>query len=198
MYWQETAFVITANVQVFRTEDVRVEIRGRNVVLKIGGGRQNCGCIKSCQLPSNVNVDMTTTSINNGVLFVKTPFPTSSSILSRENSAFVNARVDWKETPEAHVFKADLPGLKKEEVKVEIEDDRVLQISGERNVEKEDKNDTWHRVERSSGKFLRRFRLPENAKMDQVKASMENGVLTVSVPKQEAKRPDVKAIEISG
>ncbi|XP_048232618.1 17.5 kDa class I heat shock protein-like [Ricinus communis] len=131
-------------------------------------------------------------------LFKDSPFPTSSSILSRENSAFVNARVDWKETPEAHVFKADLPGLKKEEVKVEIEDDRVLQISGERNVEKEDKNDTWHRVERSSGKFLRRFRLPENAKMDQVKASMENGVLTVSVPKQEAKRPDVKAIEISG
>jgi HSP20 family protein len=74
----------------------------------------------------------------------------------------------------------------------------VLQISGERNVEKEDKNDAWHRVERSSGKFLRRFRLPENAKMDQVKASMENGVLTVTVPKEEIKKPDVKAIEISG
>ncbi|KDP46581.1 hypothetical protein JCGZ_08553 [Jatropha curcas] len=126
------------------------------------------------------------------------PFPSSSSIVSRENSAFVNTRIDWKETPEAHVFKADLPGLKKEEVKVEVEDDRVLQISGERNVEKEDKNDTWHRVERSSGKFLRRFRLPENAKMDQVKASMENGVLTVTVPKEEIKKPDVKAIEISG
>ncbi|KAF9665629.1 hypothetical protein SADUNF_Sadunf16G0142900 [Salix dunnii] len=125
------------------------------------------------------------------------PFP-SSSLIPRENSAFVNTRVDWKETPEAHVFKADLPGLKKEEVKVEIEDDRVLQISGERNTEIEDKNDTWHRVERSSGKFLRRFRLPENAKMDQVKASMENGLLTVTVPKEEVKKPDVKAIEISG
>ncbi|XP_038712229.1 17.5 kDa class I heat shock protein [Tripterygium wilfordii] len=123
-------------------------------------------------------------------------FPSTS--LSRENSAFVNTRVDWKETPEAHVFKADLPGLKKEEVKVEIEDDRVLQISGEKSMEKEEKNDTWHRVERSSGKFMRRFRLPENAKLEGVKASMENGVLTVTVPKEEVKKPDVKAIEISG
>ncbi|KAJ6762114.1 17.8 KDA CLASS I HEAT SHOCK PROTEIN-LIKE [Salix koriyanagi] len=96
------------------------------------------------------------------------PFP-PSSLVSHENSAFVNTRIDWKETPEAHVFQADLPGLKKEEVKVEVEDERVLQISGERNVE-----------------------------VDQVKASMENGVLTVTVPKEEVKKPDVKAIEISG
>ncbi|KAL7257613.1 hypothetical protein ACSBR1_003844 [Camellia fascicularis] len=82
------------------------------------------------------------------------------------------------------MFKADLPGLK-EEVTVEIEeDDRVSQISGERNFE-EEKNDTWHRVERSSGRFTRRFRLPENAKMDEVMASMENGVLTVTVSKVE-------------
>ncbi|XVF20063.1 hypothetical protein REPUB_Repub11eG0165900 [Reevesia pubescens] len=117
---------------------------------------------------------------------------------ARETSAFANARIDWKETPEAHVFKADLPGLKKEEVKVEVEEGRILQISGERSKEQEEKNDKWHRVERSSGKFLRRFRLPENAKMDQIKASMENGVLTVTVPKEEEKKPEVKAIEISG
>ncbi|KAG6516278.1 hypothetical protein ZIOFF_026733 [Zingiber officinale] len=75
---------------------------------------------------------------------------------------------------------------------------RVLQISGERTKEQEEKKDKWHRVERSSGKFLRRFRLPENAKVDQVKASMENGVLTVTIPKEEVKKPEVKSIEISG
>ncbi|XVF05517.1 hypothetical protein REPUB_Repub05bG0178900 [Reevesia pubescens] len=117
---------------------------------------------------------------------------------ARETSAFANARIDWKETPEAHVFKADLPGLKKEEVKVEVEEGRILQISGERSKEQEEKNEKWHRVERSSGKFLRRFRLLENAKVDQIKASMENGVLTVTVPKEDEKKPEVKAIDISG
>ncbi|KAG1334751.1 16.9 kDa class I heat shock protein 2 [Cocos nucifera] len=132
------------------------------------------------------------------------PFDTSGSLAKSrpsfvsETSAFANTSIDWKETPAAHIFKADLPGVKKEEVKVEVEEGRVLQISGERSKEKEKKNDKWHRVERSSGKFLRRFRLPENAKVDQVKASMENGVLTVTVPKEEVKKPDVKSIEICG
>ncbi|CAA2990697.1 kDa class I heat shock -like [Olea europaea subsp. europaea] len=120
------------------------------------------------------------------------------SDLSNETSQFAATRIDWKETPEGHVFKADLPGLKKEEVKVEVEEGNVLQISGERSREKEEKNDTWHRMERSSGKFLRRFRLPENSKMDQIKASMENGVLTVTVPKEEVKKPEVKAVDIAG
>ncbi|GJN37558.1 hypothetical protein PR202_gb26529 [Eleusine coracana subsp. coracana] len=117
---------------------------------------------------------------------------------ANETAAFANARIDWKETPEAHVFKADIPGVKKEEVKVEVEDDNVLVISGQRAKEKEDKNDTWHRVERSSGQFVRRFRLPENAKVEQVKAGLENGVLTVTVPKAEVKKPEVKSVQITG
>ncbi|KAL7229028.1 hypothetical protein ACSBR2_007678 [Camellia fascicularis] len=60
--------------------------------------------------------------------------PTSAA---RETSAIANTRIDWKETPEVHIFKVDLPGLKKEEVKVEVEEGRVLQISGERSREHE-------------------------------------------------------------
>ncbi|XP_043696004.1 17.3 kDa class I heat shock protein-like [Telopea speciosissima] len=130
-------------------------------------------------------------------------FPFTSSALTntpttaRDTSALVNARVDWRETPEAHIFTVDLPGLKKEEVKI-IVDGNVLQISGQRNREQQEKSDVWHRLERSIGKFFRRCRLPENTKKDQVKANMENGVLTVVVPKQEMKKPDAKRIEISG
>ncbi|CDP09043.1 unnamed protein product [Coffea canephora] len=129
--------------------------------------------------------------------FVTSPSVANWPSSARETAAVATARIDWKETPEAHVFKADVPGLKKEELKVEVEEGRILQISGERSKEQEEKNDKWHRSERRSGKFLRRFRLPENAKVEEVKASLEDGVLTVTVPKVEEKKPEVKSIEIS-
>ncbi|KAB2596209.1 16.9 kDa class I heat shock protein 2-like [Pyrus ussuriensis x Pyrus communis] len=117
------------------------------------------------------------------------PFRSLSDLSSRsETESFAHAHIDWKETPTAHVFKAD----------VEVEDGRILQISGERKREQEKKTDTWHRVERSSGTFTRTFRLPENASLEEVRAGMENGVLTITVPKVNAKKEDVRSIEISG
>ena len=110
--------------------------------------------------------------------------------LAEQCPVLTNVRVDWKETPEAHVFRADLPGVNKEAARVEVEDGNVLVISGERNREElaGKHGEAWRLVERSSGKFQRRFRLPRGAKLDQVRASMENGVLTVTVPKEEAKK----------
>lgn len=94
------------------------------------------------------------------------------------------------------MLKADLPGMKKEEVKVEVEDGgRVLQISGERPEEKQGE-ERWHHMERPRGGFRRRFYLPANAETDGVKAAMENGVLTLTIPKKEIKKPEVKQIEI--
>eukprot|EP00249_Psilotum_nudum_P010398 c22519_g2_i1 orf=413-904(-) len=118
--------------------------------------------------------------------------------LFRDASAVANTQVDWKETSDAHIFKADLPGLKKEEIKVEVEDGRVLSISGERSKEESEKSDRWHRVERSHGSFLRKFRLPENVKVEELKAQVENGVLTITLPKVAQPKPNVKAIQIAG
>lgn len=91
-----------------------------------------------------------------------------------------------------------LTGLKKEEVKIEVQDDQVLQIRGECKKEEEQNNDKWHCIERSHGKYLWRFRLPENEKVEKVKATMENKVLTVTVPKKPRPKPEVRDIEIYG
>ncbi|KAI8032502.1 18.5 kDa class I heat shock protein [Camellia lanceoleosa] len=91
-------------------------------------------------------------------------FRSLSDHIRSEAASFAHANVDWKETLTAHIFKADVPGLKKEEVKVEMEEGRVLQISGKRNHEQEEKGDTWHRVSKavessSAGSGCRRMQM---------------------------------------
>jgi len=101
--------------------------------------------------------------------------------------------VDIQETEKEYIVKADLPDVKKEDVKVEIDDD-VLTVEGERRQEKEEKTKRFHRTERAYGKFVRRFSLPTRVDGTNVKAEFKNGVLNVRLPKTEATKS--KAIEI--
>jgi HSP20 family protein len=93
--------------------------------------------------------------------------------------------VDIQETDKEYVVKADLPDVKKEDMKVEV-DKGVMTVEGERKREKEEKGKTFHRIERSYGKFVRRFALPTEVDAAHVEAVFKEGVLTVHLPKAAA------------
>lgn len=100
---------------------------------------------------------------------------------------------DISEDENEYIIKAELPELKKEDVKVTVENG-VLTISGERNFEKEEKKKKYHRVERAYGRFVRSFALPDNADASKVRADFKDGVLTVHLPKSEKAKS--KQIEV--
>jgi HSP20 family protein len=101
--------------------------------------------------------------------------------------------VDIVETPEEFQIKAELPEVKREDVKVSV-DAGVLRIEGERKQEKEEKGKKYHRVERSYGSFLRTFALPDNVDDRNVQADFKDGVLTVRLRKAEKAKP--RSIEV--
>lgn len=101
--------------------------------------------------------------------------------------------VDITEDDKEYLVKAEIPEMKKEEIKINVHDD-VLSISGERKYEKEEKGRKYHRVERAYGSFMRSFTLPEDADGSKVNAEYKEGVLKVHLPKSEKAKP--KAIEV--
>lgn len=101
--------------------------------------------------------------------------------------------VDISEDEKEYLVKAELPEVKKEDVKLTVQDN-VLSITGERKYEKEEKGKKYHRVERSYGSFMRSFTLPEDADGTKVAAEYKDGVLKVHLPKSEKAKP--KSIEV--
>jgi len=100
---------------------------------------------------------------------------------------------DVAEDKDNYYLKADLPGIKKEDVKISYSKGS-LSISGERSQEKESKDKKYHRIERSYGKYYRSFNLPEQIKEDKIKAEFKDGQLNVTIPKAEEVKP--KEIDI--
>ena len=101
--------------------------------------------------------------------------------------------VDISEDEKEYVVKAEIPEMKKEDIKINVHDD-VLTVSGERKYEKEEKGKKYHRVERAYGSFMRNFALPENADGSKISAEYKDGVLKVHLPKSEQAKK--KAIEV--
>jgi len=101
--------------------------------------------------------------------------------------------VDISETDGEYLIKAELPEVKKEDVKVTLEDG-VLTIQGQRRQEKEEKTTKYHRIERSYGMFVRSFSLPDQVNESGVKAEFKDGMLNLHIPKSEKAKP--RAIEV--
>jgi HSP20 family protein len=101
--------------------------------------------------------------------------------------------LDVSESEDRFEVKVDLPGLDPKDVNVTFEDG-MLTIAGKRQFDREDKGETWHRVERGFGTFARSIRLPQVADTEKIEASFDRGVLTVAVPKSEQAKP--KTIEV--
>jgi HSP20 family protein len=104
--------------------------------------------------------------------------------------------MDLVETDDHFVLRADLPGMSRDDLAIELEDN-VLTISGERKAEHEDRQEGFVRVERSFGRFSRSLTLPEGIDGDAVKAEFKDGVLEVRVPKPEERKPRRVQIGVS-
>ena len=102
--------------------------------------------------------------------------------------------IDVREREDRLEFTAELPGLKKDDIDITVED-RVLTLSGERKFESTEEKNGYHRIERSYGRFTRSFTLPHEVDQDNVKATFEDGLLTIEIPKSEEAKP--RKIEIS-
>lgn len=115
----------------------------------------------------------------------------------RDAKAMAATPADVKEYPAAYVVVVDMPGVAAADIKVQLEDDNVLVVSGERRREKED-GVKYLMMERRHGKFMRRFPLPENADVDAISAVCRDGVLAVTVRKLPPPEPKMIEVKVGG
>lgn len=108
-------------------------------------------------------------------------------------SSGFSPKVDIAETKESFELSVQLPGVNKEDVKIELEGN-LLSISGERKFNKEESDKTWRKVESYYGAFSRSFTLPDNVDKENIKAQSKDGILMITIPK---KQPEVKTNRIN-
>ncbi|ADN08293.1 Hsp20/alpha crystallin family protein [Sulfurimonas autotrophica] len=119
---------------------------------------------------------------------------TQNSEEPREVFDFIPA-VNTRESDDAYYIELDLPGIKKEDVEISI-DKNILTIKGKREVKREEKKDDYYRVESAYGTFARSFTLPEKVDTENIRASSEDGVVEITIPKLKVEKDTTKKIEI--
>jgi HSP20 family protein len=124
--------------------------------------------------------------------FFDDPFMRLSRMADDDSMGMWNPAVDLYEKDDHFVIKAELPGVDKKDIKVDLKD-RMLTLSGERTYDNEVKEENYYRKERSYGKFQRAFRLPADVDSDKIKAEFKDGVLQVEVPKPD----EIKAKKVT-
>lgn len=142
------------------------------------------------------------------------PFRELEDISNRLNTIFGNppvkaesgperlAMADWtpfvdiSETETAYLIKGEIPGVKKEDVSISIENGMIT-MRGERRQEKEEKGEKFHRIERSYGNFMRSFHIPDDADESAVKAEFKDGLISVTLPKSDKAINKPKEVEIT-
>ena len=113
-----------------------------------------------------------------------------------DDGAVKYPQVDVHEDKDNVYVRADLPGIKTEDIKVEVDESGILSIRGERKAEKEFDRDSCYRIERQYGSFERRFRLGQSVDGDNIKAEYKHGELKLTIPKKEEKKPKAITIEV--
>jgi len=104
--------------------------------------------------------------------------------------------VDIREGDKEITIKAELPGIKKEDVHIDV-NDGVITLSGERKLEKEDKKENYHRIERSYGSFHRSFTLSSTVDVEKIKVKYKDGILEATLPKTEEAKPKSIPAEVN-
>jgi len=125
-------------------------------------------------------------------MFNRLPFRTAGS--DSDNLQWAPS-ADISETDKEYLIRAELPAVKKEDVKVTV-DDGVITIEGDRKQQKEDKNEKMHRVESFYGHFARSFSIPESVDEDAIRCETKDGVLTVHIPKAQTQKHQPKQIKV--
>jgi HSP20 family protein len=124
---------------------------------------------------------------------LKTFYPQENEELER---GIWTPAVDIHETDDGYVLRADLPGIKKEEIQIDLKDNTLL-VKGEKKFEEKASKDNYIRTERAYGTFVRSFSLPDNVDTGKIKASYKDGVLELVLPKKEEAKPKQIKVEVN-